>query len=256
MTAWTHSAASAFESDNPRFDEAATVRFIAERVQTKSIVEFGSGTGRLIRPLSQVLDRVVGVESSEEMLAVARLSTLSSNIDLVHNDMCTWRSAERFGGVLIAFNSLLELSTQETQCLAIENAERHLSDDGLLFVEVSHPPLRAFSVGERVASAAGLSDSAALITQQLDWKTQRLQQKQVTFEEGKAARVANGAWRMVFPSELDLMARIAGLRLVGRYLDWRARLWRTHSDPDSSNCISVYERADRSQGQGAAGQRR
>ncbi len=156
----------------------------------------------------------------------------------------SWTTERRFDLVVCVYNLLLHFTTQEAQLAVVRNAAAHLAPGGSLVVENLHPPLRAMEEGERISTLRLAGAGMAISTQRFDWKSLLLDQD-VLYVDGDGHRVRQIAQRMLLPSELDLMARLAGLRLVQRIANWRGGSWRADSSaPAASNVISVYRRAE------------
>jgi 2-polyprenyl-3-methyl-5-hydroxy-6-metoxy-1,4-benzoquinol methylase len=236
--------AARYEHEHGRIDTPLTVRYLGELAAGKDVLEFGVGTGRLAIPLSGNARSVLGVDSSAEMLAAAGQEPLPGNLTLVHSDAATWTAGRQFDLVLCLYNLLLHFTTQDAQLTVIRNAAEHLVPGGSLIVENLHPPLRAMEEGERITTLRLPGTGMAISTQRLDWKSLLLDQSVLYVGDGEH-RIRQITQRMLMPSEQDLMARMAGLRLVKRMANWRGTSWRADaSGPATSNVISIYQRAD------------
>ncbi|MEV7773850.1 class I SAM-dependent methyltransferase [Kitasatospora sp. NPDC086791] len=242
---WDADQAARYDVEHARIDTPLTVAYLAELAGGGDVLEFGVGTGRLAVPLAGKARSVLGVDSSAEMLAAAAARTaLPDNLTLVRGDAQDWTTDRRFDLVLCVYNLLLHFTTQEDQLAVVRNAAAHLAPGGSLVVENLHPPLRALEDGERISTLRLAGTGMAISTQRFDWKSLLLDQSVLYVDEG-GHRVREFAQRMLLPSEQDLMARLAGLRLVKRIANWRGGSWRADSSgPASSNVISVYRRAD------------
>lgn len=241
---WNTDQATRYDDEHGRIDTPLTVRYLGELAAGKDVLEFGVGTGRLAIPLAGQARSVLGVDSSAEMLAAADRTPLPDNLTLVHGDAATWHAGRRFDLVLCLYNLLLHFTTQDAQLSVIRNAAAHLAPGGSLVVENLHPPLRAMEEGERITTLRLPGAGMAISTQRLDWKSLLLEQSVLYVDDG-GHRIRQITQRMLLPSEQDLMARVAGLRLVRRMANWRGTSWRADaSDPATSNVISVYQRAD------------
>lgn len=241
---WDADQASRYDDEHGRIDTPLTVRYLAELAAGNDVLEFGVGTGRLALPLAESARSVLGVDSSAEMLAAAGRKPLPANLALVHGDAQTWTAGRQFDLVLCLYNLLLHFTTQEAQLAVIRNAAAHLAPGGSLIVENLHPPLRALEEGERITTLRLPGSGMAISTQRLDWRSLLLEQSVLYVGDGEH-RIRQITQRMLMPSEQDLMARLAGLRLVSRMANWRGTSWRADaSGPATSNVISVYQRAD------------
>jgi 2-polyprenyl-3-methyl-5-hydroxy-6-metoxy-1,4-benzoquinol methylase len=241
-TAWDGEQAARYDIEHTRIDTPVTVRYLSDLAAGCDVLEFGAGTGRLAIPLAASCRSVVGIDTSEHMLAAAAKREVPPNVTFRQGDAASWTSAQRFGLVLCAFNLLLLFTTQEAQLAVICNAANHLAPGGNLVIENIHPPLRAFEEGERMTALHLPYVDVAISTQTLDWKSFQVDQSTLYITAG-ACRTRQVTQRMLFPAEQDLMARIAGLRLVKRMGNWRGTSWRLDPHgPSKSNVISTYQK--------------
>jgi hypothetical protein len=196
---------------------APTVDTLAELAGDGAALEFAIGTGRIALPLSE-RTRVVGIDSSEAMLARLRDKPGAERIQVQTGDMASTRVEGEFSLVYLVFNTIFNLTTQDGQVACFENAAAHLDTGGRFVIEAIVPPLQRLPLGQTVlpirADPDGMSYSV------IDTVTQRLSNRHYEFEDGKV--LSNPIeLRYVWPAELDLMARLAGMRLEHRWADWR-----------------------------------
>lgn len=224
--------------DEPRGDEAETADFLQGLASGGRALEFAIGTGRIALPLVERGIRVDGVELSPDMVARLRAKPGGAALDVVLGDMSQAAAPTTgYGLVYLVFNTIYNLLTQDDQVRCFENAARHLAATGLFVVEAGVPSawLRGtqFVNAERVAH-----DEVILDVNRYDPVTQILDENHVTLTPA-GVRLAPISCRLASPSELDLMARIAGLTLVDRWSGWR----REPFTATSERHISVYRRA-------------
>ena len=202
--------------------DPAMIDFLAPLGDTA--LELAIGTGRVAVPLAERGVRVHGIELSEAM--AARLRAKTSEIPVTIGDMATTRVDGTFALVYLVFNTIMNLTTQDAQVACFENAARHLAPGGVFVVEVGVPDLRRLPPGERLVafSKTGI-DEYDVATQGLISHHHR---------EGGLRSVP---FRYVWPSELDLMARIAGLSLRERWENWS----RAPFTNESRGHVSVWE---------------
>jgi len=233
-------AATYDEESADRFDPAllaATTDFLAGLTGDRPALELAIGTGRVAVPLAERGVRVSGIELSPDMIAQLRAKPGADAIDVVEGDMTTTRVAGDFGLVYLVYNTITNLTSQDDQVACFENAARHLSLGGCFAIEVYVPILRLLPPGERFrvfAEQPGYHayDEYADPASQLQWSHHlRLR------DDGTYRRVSM-PFRYVWPAELDLMARIAGLRLKERWADWE----RTPFAAESEQHVSVWEK--------------
>jgi SAM-dependent methyltransferase len=201
----------------------------------RAALELAIGTGRVGLPLSRRGVAVTGIELSEAMVAQLRAKPGGDAIPVTIGDMATTRVEGAFGLVYLVFNTLVNLTSQEAQVACFENAAAHLEPGGRFLVEVGIPQLRKLPPGERVRGFA-VEDGYWGIDE-----FDVVEQRQVSHHLHATEDGIRHKWvpfRYVWPAELDLMARIAGLRLVERSADW-------HGAPltaDSRSHVSVWQK--------------
>lgn len=194
-----------------------TVGFLADRAGGGPALELAIGTGRVGVALHAAGVPVTGIELSEPM--AARLRAKTEEIPVVIGDMATTRVEGQFSLVYLVYNTITNLLTQDAQVACFVNAARHLAPGGAFVVECGVPSLRRLPPGEVAAPFAVSDEHVGLDT--VDVVGQRLVSHHFTrLPDGTFRRDASHH-RYAWPSEMDLMARIAGLTLTERYADWR-----------------------------------
>ena len=199
------------ESTGSYFEPAtveATVDFL-EPLAAGGALELAIGTGRIAVPLAARGVRVAGIDYSPAM--VAQLRTKSADIPVEIGDYATTRVEGTFSTVYLVFNSINNQTTQEGQAASFANAAAHLEPGGAFVIEVGIPPDRPWTVFDLSDTHVGVDEYEA--------DTQRLVSHHFS-PEGEHWRRSSGEFRAVWPSELDLMARAAGLELRERWADW------------------------------------
>lgn len=235
---WTSAHAAAYDNpDSPMFDPALlerTTAFLAGLADGGRALEFAIGTGRVAIPLHAKGVAVSGIEYSEAM--AARLREKTESIPVVVGDMATARAEGEFALVYLAFNTIGNLFTQEAQVACFRNAARHLAPGGRFAIEVGVPELRRLPPGQ---SAVPFDVSAAhLGFDTYDPVTQRAVSHHYTRTAEGTYRYTPHNYRYVWPAELDLMARLAGLEFEARFADWD----RSPFTADSTEHVSVWRR--------------
>jgi SAM-dependent methyltransferase len=231
-------AVAASYDDRPRGDEAQTVAFLAELARGGPALEFAIGTGRIALPLAATGVRVDGIEQAEAMIARLRAKPGGATLTVRIGDMADATAGAGYRLVYLVFNTLFNLLSQDAQVRCFENAARHLAPDGAFVVEAAVPDfLYALRDHQYVDAEALRSTAAALDIGRYDPVTQLLDECHVTLS-ADGVRIIPIVTRYVWPSEMDLMARIAGLRLADRWGGWE----REPFDARSVRHISVYGR--------------
>jgi SAM-dependent methyltransferase len=229
------------ESQGEMFDPAvveATVDFLAELAGGGRALELGIGTGRIALPLSQRGVRVHGIDLSAAMVARLGAKPGADAVGVTIGDFATTRVEGSFSLAYLVFNTINNLTTQEEQVACFENAAAHLAPGGCFVIEVGVPALRRLPPGETYhafdVSPAHLGfDEYDVVTQGL------VSHHYSRADDGRFENVSM-PFRYVWPAELDLMARIAGLRLRERWSGWR----REPFTSESTKHVSVWEKPD------------
>ena len=223
--------------EEPRGDEKETVDFLYELVGDGTALELAIGTGRIALPLAARGVRVDGIELSEAMVARMREKPGGDALDVVIGDMAAAAApAHGYRLVYLVFNTIHNLLTQDDQVRCFENAARHLGAGGAFVVEAGMPG--AWLRGGQFVDAEYVgNDAVVLDVNRYDPVTQILEENHVRLSKD-GIRMGPICQRIAFPSELDLMARIAGLRLLSRTGGWS----REPYTADSGRHVSVYGR--------------
>lgn len=218
----------------------ATVDVLADLGGGGPILEFAVGTGPIAIPLAARGIEVAGIELSTDMLAMLRAKPGAGSIRVVEGDMATTTIDGSFTLVYLVLNTIANLTTQEEQVACFENAARHLRPGGRFVIENGVPGLRRLPPGNPAVPFAmtenhiGLDDFIDRTHKQL------LRSRHLWRNDDGTFREFTAPFRYVWPSELDLMARIAGLTIEHRWAGWD----RTAFDGESQSHVSVWRRGD------------
>ena len=220
------------------FDEAliaATVSVLAGLADTGPALEFGVGTGRIALPLSRSGVEVHGIELSPAMVERLRAEPGGSAVRVTIGDFASMTAGEEFRLVYLLRNTITNVTTQAAQVDVFRNAARHLSAGGHFVVENYVPALRLLPPGQttRVFTATPTHlgyedyDVATQIAVSHHWWTL----------DG-ACRSFSSKHRYVWPSELDLMAQLAGMTIRSRWAGWN----REPFTEQSSSHVTVWQK--------------
>ena len=223
--------------ENPRGDEAETVACLKQLAGDGPVLELAIGTGRIGLPLAASGLRVDGVEQSAAMVARLRAKPGGDRISVTMGDMADVPVSGSYRLIYLVFNTLYNLLAQDDQVRCFENVARHLTDDGVFLVEAAIPGPAYRLDDQYVAAEAVELNQVTLDVGRYDRITQLLDECHVTLT-ADGIRIAPIVTRFVWPSEMDLMARIAGLRLHARWGGWH----REPFDARSVRHVSVYGR--------------
>jgi SAM-dependent methyltransferase len=221
-------------SANPAVVEPI-VDFLAALAGDGGALELGIGTGRIALPLAARGVRVHGIDLSTAMVARLRAKPGAEAIGVTVGDFATAKVDGTFALVYLVINTIMNLTTQDEQVACFANAAAHLRPGGCFVVEVGVPQLQRLPPGETVR-AFDVSP-AHLGFDEYDVAGQRLISHHYRVLEGRLDG-QSVPFRYVWPSELDLMARLAGMALRERWSGWR----REPFTADSEAHVSVWEK--------------
>jgi SAM-dependent methyltransferase len=226
------------ESSADMFDPAVvepTVDFLAALAGPGAALELGIGTGRIALPLAQRGVRVHGIDLSEAMIARLKAKPAGAEIAVAIGDFATTKVPGTFSVAYLVFNTIMNLTTQDAQVACFRNVAEHLEPGGCFVVEVGVPALQRLPPGETVR--AFTLSATRLGFDEYDVASQRLISHHYREVGGKLEGLSI-PFRYVWPSELDLMARLAGMTLRERWSGWR----REPFTGESTKHVSVWER--------------
>jgi len=211
------------------------VDFLAGLAGDGNALEFGVGTGRIALPLTQRGVPVQGIELSRAMVARLRAKPDAEKITVTIGDFATTRLDGHFSLVYLVFNTIMNLTTQEQQVACFENAAAHLQPGGCFVIEVGVPDLQRLPPGETFRPFHVSENHLGF--DEYDVTRQGLVSHHYEVVDGAFER-SSTPFRYVWPAELDLMARLAGMRLRKRWSDWD----RQPLTSESRKHVSVWEK--------------
>ena len=224
--------------DLTRGDEDAAVAFLADLAGPGPALELAIGAGRIALPLAARGVRVDGVDLSPAMVAQLRAKPGGDQLDVTIGDFAEVPVPGTYRLIYVVWNTLFNLLTQDDQVRCFRNVAAHLTDDGVFVVEGDAPDflyrLRDHQYVDAEAIEVG---EVRLDVARYDPVTQLLDESHVSLSR-EGIRVYPIVTRYAWPSEMDLMARIAGLRLKERWAGWERR----PVTADSKTIVSVWGR--------------
>jgi SAM-dependent methyltransferase len=231
--------ASVYDEDAADMFDPAVVTPVVEALAAFAgqggALEFGIGTGRIALPLAERGVRVAGIDNSEAMVARLRAKPGGEDIEVAIGDFASTRVGGSFSVVYLVFNTIFNLVTQDAQVACFQNAAAHLRGGGRFVVETGVPDLQNLPVGQTIIPFR--ADPGGFGFDVYDVVTQRFSSQHYDFAEGRV-QSHPVEFRYAWPSELDLMARLAGLRLRHRWAGWRREPFTSLSRAH----VSVYEK--------------
>jgi len=225
------------ESSADMFDPAVVdpvVDFLVELAGSGRALELGIGTGRIALPLARRGVPVHGIELSKAMVARLRAKPGGEDIEVTIGDFATSIVEGSFSIAYLVFNTINNLTTQDGQVACFQNVAAHLERGGCFVIEVGVPGLQRLPPGETVRPF-DVSDTY-LGFDEYDIANQGLVSHHFRAVDGKFEQ-RSIPFRYVWPAELDLMARLAGMALRERWGGWK----REPFTSDSTKHVSVWE---------------
>ena len=224
--------------DLERGDEAAAVAFLESVAGGGPALELAIGTGRIALPLAARGIRVDGIDFSEAMVAKLRERPGGNALSVAIGNYADVAVEDDYRLVYIVYNTIYNLLTQDEQVRCFQNVAAHLSEGGCFVLEAVTPnSLMHLRDHQYVAAEAVGVDHVRLDVARHDPVTQRLDETHVSIT-AQGVRLAPIVIRYIWPSEMDLMARIAGLTLKERWGGWSGEPFTA----DSRLHVSVYAR--------------
>ena len=219
------------------FDQDA-ITMLTELARDGRALELGIGTGRIALPLMEKNVEVHGLDASPSMVARMRAKPNGDRVPVNFGNFADVAADGQFAIIYVVFNTFFALSSQNEQVRCFRNVAAHLTPDGCFLIEAFVPDLTRFARGQTVWVTDITTENIQLDVSRHDPVTQRVVSQKVFLRDG-SIRLYPIEIRYAWPSELDLMAQLAGLRLRQRWSNWQ----REPFTSESTKHISVYERA-------------
>ncbi len=231
--------AAKYDRDSAEMFEPTVIEpvadFLANLAGTGRALELGIGTGRIALPLARHGVPVHGIEMSNAMVERMRAKPGGEHIGVTIGDFATTHVDGKFTVAYLVFNTIMNLTTHEAQIACFRNVAAHLEPGGCFVIEVVMPDLQRLPPGETVHPF-------------------RVSEERLGFDEYDIAnqglishhlKLVGGTWerfsipfRYVWPSELDLMAELAGMRLRERWSGWQQEPFTS----ESRRLVAVWEK--------------
>ncbi len=200
-------------------------------------LEFAIGTGRVALPLAARGIAVDGIEYSADMITQLRQKPGGADLHVLIGDMASTRTGKTYDLVFLVFNTIMNLTTQSAQVACFKNAAHHLKSGGKFVVEVMLPDLRKYPPGAKAVPSDVSKNHLGFDTYEM--AEQKLVSHHFYISNTGVSRHESLPFRYVWPSELDLMAELAGMKFVSRHADWLS----TPFTDDSYKHVSVWEKS-------------
>jgi SAM-dependent methyltransferase len=219
------------------FDPNA-ITLLTELASGGRALELGIGTGRIALPLKERGADVSGIDMSPPMVAKLRAKPGGADILVIMGSFVDVAVAGDFNLIYVLFNTFFDLLTQEEQVCCFANVAGHLSPSGVFVIEAFVPDPTLYNGRQSLRTISIGKDEVHVNAALIDPVKQQITSQQIRIGE-EGIRLFPVKLRYAYPAELDLMARLAGLRLRQRWGDWA----RSPFTADSGKHVSVYERA-------------
>jgi SAM-dependent methyltransferase len=226
--------AARYDESTARMEIEPVVDFLASLAGDGPVLELGIGTGRIAVPLAQRGVRLAGIDLSTAMVAKLREKPGGEDIPVAIGDFARTRIEGTFSLAYLVFNTINNLAKQDWQVACFENVAAHLERGGCFVIEVGVPRLQLLPPGQRFVPFDVCSEHLGF--DEYDVVEQGLISHHYYPQEGVQVSMP---FRYVWPSELDLMARIAGMRLRERWSGWL----REPFTAESGKHVSVWEKS-------------
>ncbi|MDQ6877664.1 MAG: class I SAM-dependent methyltransferase [Candidatus Dormibacteraeota bacterium] len=210
------------------------VDLLADLAAGGRALELAVGTGRIALPLAGRGVDVHGIELSQAMVDQLRAKPGGRELPVTIGDMATARADGEFSLVYLVFNTIVNLTTQAAQVACFANAAAHLLSGGCFVVEVNVPQLQRLPPGETLRAFDASATHWGL--DEVDVVSQAMTSHHFTLADGEIEHRPI-PFRYVWPSELDLMAQLAGLWLRDRFGGWSGEPFTA----DSRSHVSIWE---------------
>ncbi|HSB27019.1 MAG TPA: class I SAM-dependent methyltransferase [Pyrinomonadaceae bacterium] len=214
------------------------IDLLAELAGDGRALELGIGTGRIALPLVSRNVNVSGIDAAQSMIDRLSKKPNADKIKVYKGSFADVDVEGQFELVYVVFNTFFALASQDEQVRCFRNVAAHLTDAGSFLIEAFVPNLNRFTGGQVNWATKVTEEVVELDVGQHDAAAQRVVSQKVVLKDG-SVKLYPVQIRYAWPSELELMAQLAGLRLRERWGSWQ----RGSFDSDSGKHISIYERA-------------
>ncbi len=211
------------------------IDFLVEIARSGRALELGVGTGRIALPLAQRGVPVHGIDLSKAMVARLRAKPGGEDIGVTIGDFATTTVDGTFSVAYLVFNTISNLTAQAAQVACFRNVAAHLEPGGCFVIEVGVPGLQRLPPGEAIQPLYVRESRWGF--DEYDVAVQGLTSHHFEIVDGRVER-SSIPFRYAWPSELDLMAQLAGMRLRERWSGWK----REPFTSDSRKHVSVWEK--------------
>lgn len=223
----------------PALDPTSAVKFLGELANRGRVLELGVGTGRLALPLAEMGLQVDGIEASEKMIGRLKAKSLSDRVSVILGDYSRFELSARYPLVYAAYNGILMLPDRDDQINCFKDVARVLKPGGRFVIEAQVPDFNGFMNRGKIELNRMDYDCVEVRITEHRRNAQQFFAQHIWLEDG-GIKMKPMTIRYAWPSELDLMANLAGLFLENRYGGWEKQRF----DDRSIYHVSVYTKSD------------
>jgi len=218
--------------------DPAAIHFLAQLAKTGPALELGIGTGRFALPLQAMGVEVIGIDASPAMVERLHGKPGGERIPVTLGDFTMVELPGKFPLIYLVFNTIFGLLTQEAQIRCFENVARHLEPEGVFVVEAFVPDLKRYVDGQSLRVTSMDNDILRLDAATVDIPNQLITAQHMHVSI-RGVQLFPVRLRYIWPAEMDLMARMAGMQLRQRWSSWDQAAYTS----TSMRHISLYELA-------------
>ncbi|MCD4707579.1 MAG: class I SAM-dependent methyltransferase [Candidatus Sabulitectum sp.] len=214
----------------------SSIELLSDLANGGRVLELGIGTGRVALPLKEKGIDIHGIDASPAMIGKLRAKPYGNDIPITFGDFSEVPVEGKFDLIFVVFNTFFSLTTQETQLKCLQNVAKHLTMKGKFLIEAFVPDPGRFDRGQSVRATEIGENQVKIDVSKHNQLTQQITGQHVLLTDG-GVRLFPVTIRYTWPSELDMMARVAGMKLIDRWGDWN----QVSFSSDSIKHISVYK---------------
>ena len=237
MATYGERIADIYDQLHTSYEEAA-ISTLTQLAGNGPVLELGIGTGRIALPLAESGLPVHGIDASAAMVSKLRAKPGGGDIPVTMGNFADVNVDGEFSLVFVVFNTFFLLLSQKEQLRCFRNVANHLSQDGVFLLEAFVPDMTRFDRGQNVSATNVTTESVRLDVSEHNPLEQRVNSHHLSITKD-GIKLCPIQIRYAWPSELDLMAELAGLRLKWRWGGWQRESFTARSEKH----ISVYEKA-------------
>jgi SAM-dependent methyltransferase len=214
----------------------AAIQVLSELAHGGKALELGIGTGRIALPLLHTGVAVDGIDASESMVSILRCKPKGERIPITMGNFADVPVDGQYSLIYVVFNTFYALLTQDEQIRCFQNVAMHLLPDGVFVIEAFVPDMTRFTAGQSMRVTLIGENEVQADASEIELDKQLIIARHIVLTE-QGTRFYPVKIRYVWPSEMDLMARLSHLQLRERWSDWG----KTSFTAESGKHISVYE---------------